>query len=126
MGEQMTIFDVLFPDKIKPLREVARLEGEGWTRTRQELTDLCNTDPDITTFAKACKDAYCPYGLSGRVSDSGKPNTLIGYDLMTKEIKTYWRDDQNKEHESIYSWEDFAREVSDLIWSGEYLQEVDA
>lgn len=34
-----------------------------------------------------------------------------------------YNDQEGNNHEIIRSWQDFAREVMDLIWSGEYRKE---
>ena len=124
MGEQITIFDVLYHDRLDPIKEVAKQAGPYWITSRQKLIDLCNTDPGIDLFAKAVRHEYCPYGLSGRLGGSGEPNTMEGWDMTPRNIKTSFWDAAGERKERIYSWRDFAREVADLIWSGEYMQEV--
>ena len=120
MNGQMTIFDLLCPERIKPVEEVARIASPYWTTSRQKLIDLCNTDPGIKTFAKAVRHEYCPYGAFGQYCDNGRPNELVGYDMRSNLIKIAYRDGSSKRVESVCSWEDFARELSMMIWAGEY------
>ena len=58
MTGQMSIYDFLYPERINPIREVARESGPMWTHSRKKLIDFANTDPDIKTFAKAVKYHY--------------------------------------------------------------------
>ena len=120
MTGQMTIYDLLYPERINPIREVAKRSRPYWTTSRLELIDLCNTDPDIKTFAAAVKHEYSPYGFAGHFGGSGEPNTIEGWDMLTNIVKIYFYDAEGKRTERAYSWEDFAREIADLIWSGEY------
>ncbi len=48
MNEQMTIFDILCPDRINPVREVAKKAGPYWTTSRQKLIKFCQTDVHMT------------------------------------------------------------------------------
>ena len=123
MDGQMRLFDWLYPDQLNPLREVAKNAGPYWTTSRQKLIDLCNTDPDIDIFAKAVKEEYCPYGLSGHYGGDGKPNTMEGWDMTSGKIMTYFWDAEGLRKERRYSWKDFAIEISDLIWANEYGRE---
>ena len=120
MSGQMSIFDILYPERINPISEVAKHSGPMWVTSRQALIELCNTDPDIKTFAQAVRHHYCPYGAVGHWGGDGKPNTMRGCDMRTDSIKTEYYDAEGKYQERMYSWEDFAREIMDLIWSGEY------
>ncbi|MBQ1779403.1 MAG: hypothetical protein IIZ93_14715 [Acidaminococcaceae bacterium] len=119
-GTQMTIFDLLYPDKINPIREVAKMESPYWTTSRSKLIDICNQDPDIKEFAKAVKQEYCPYGLSGHYSRNNRANSIQAYDLKTNLIEAQWNDETCALKMGCFSWEDFAREIADLIFSGEY------
>lgn len=120
MNEQMTIFDVLYPERINPVREVAKKAGPYWTTSKQKLIDLCNADPDIKTFARAVRHEYSPYGFAGYYGGSDEPNTLVKYDLNTSLIKMVYNDGAGRRTEAVCSWEDFARELSFMIWAGEY------
>lgn len=118
--EQMTIFDVLYPERIDPVKEVAKMADPYWTTSRQKLIDLCNTDPDIEDFAAAVKHEYSPYGFAGHYGGDDKPNTMIGYTMRTNLIEMEYIDNAGKKIRTVCSWEDFTREVADMIWSGEY------
>lgn len=118
--EQMTIFDILYPERINPVCEVAKMSRPYWTTSRQKLINLCNRDPDIKTFAAAVKHEYSPYGFAGHYGGNDKPNTMIGYTMRTNLIEMEYVDATGKKIRAVCSWEDFAREVADMIWSGEY------
>lgn len=120
MDGQMTIFDWLYPRQLNPIREVAERESPYWTTSKQKLIDLCNTDPSITLFSKEVRHEYCPYGLCGHYCDNENPNEIIGWDMMTDKITVYYRDAEGQKRKRQYTWQDFARAVADLIWSGEY------
>lgn len=120
MTGQMSIFDILYPDRINPIREMAEHSGPMWTHSRKKLIALAHTDPDIKTFAKAVKHHYCPYGFGGHYGGNGKPNTMKSWEMRNNNIQTVYYDSEGKEQERIYSWEDFAREIWDLIMSGKY------
>ena len=123
MNGQMTIFDLLYPKRINPIREVAKRSRPYWKESKQKLIDLCDTDPDISIWSKAVKDEYCPYGCAGHYGGDDKPNTLIGWDMGSSKIKTIFNDNENQRQERWYSWADFSREIADMIWSGEYEEE---
>lgn len=123
MNGQMTIFDILYPKRFNPIEEVAKQSGPYWTTSRRKLIDLCNTDPDIKLFSKAVRHEYCPHGFAGHRGFGNGPNSLYGWDMTAKHIKTYYYDAEEKERERIYSWDDFAREIADLIWCDEYKED---
>ena len=123
MNEQINIYDLLYPDRINPIREVARQAGPYWTTSERKLIDLCDTDPDIRTFTKAVKNEYCPNEFAGHYGGDHSPNTLQGYEMRRDTITAWFYDPDGKRQERKYSWEDFAREIADLIWSGEYKEE---
>lgn len=120
MTGQMTIFDFLYPERINPIREVAKHSRPMWTHSEGKLIAFANTDPDIKTFAKAVKHHYYPYGFRGFYGGDGKPNTMKSWEMRNTNIKTVHYDSEGKEQERIYSWKDFAREIWDLIMSGEF------
>ena len=119
-GKQMTLYDLLYPARINPIVEVAKSAAPYWTTSRQKLIDLCNTDPDIKLFAKAVKEEYCPHGFAGYYGGDHSPNSMQGYEMRIDKITTWFYDSEGERQERIYSWEDFAREIADLIWSGQY------
>ena len=118
MDGQMSIFD--FIEHFDPLRAVAENASPYWTSSRQKLIDLCNTDPDINTWAKAVKHEYCPYGCAGHYRDDGKPNTLRSYDMRTNLITVCYYDSRGNKQKRCFSWADFAREIADMIWCDNY------
>ena len=118
MDGQMSIFD--FFEHFNPLREVAKIASPYWTSSCQTLMNLCNTDPDISIWTKTVKHEYCPYGLSGHYCDLNKPNTLKRYDMMTNLITVEYYDSRGDKQERAFSWADFAREIADMIWRGEW------
>lgn len=120
MNEQMTIFDVLYPERINPVREVAKQASPYWETSKQKLINLCNSDPDIKPFAKAVRNEYCPYGCAGHYSRENVPNRMQNYDMRSDLIWIEYTDERGEWHKNAYSWEDFAREIADMIWSGEY------
>ena len=122
-GQQMTIFDLLYPEQIDPLRECARLASPQWVQSRGDLIRLAKEDPDIERWTRHVRHEYCPYGLNGHYGASDKPNTLTKWDMRTDDIIIAYNDPEGNKHEITRSWQDFAREVMDLIWSGEYREE---
>lgn len=123
MNVQMTIFDILYPKRLNPIEEVARQSRPYWTTSRQKLIGLCNTDPDIKVFSKAVRREYCPHGFAGHRGFGNGPNSLYGWDMTPKHIKTYFYDAEEKKCERLYSWNDFAVEISMLIWSDDYMED---
>lgn len=118
--QQMTIFDMLYPGQINPLYEVAKRAGPMWTTSRKTLIDLAETDPDIDVWTKAVRHEYCPYGAAGHYSKSGERNEIGAYEMRTNDITIEYVDLEGHECKIIRSWQDFAREIMDMIWSGEY------
>lgn len=124
MNGQMSIFDLLYPDRIDPIVEVAKRAVPNWTTSKQKLIELCNEDPDIRDFAKAVKKEYCPHGVYGHYGgDPHNRNSLQGWDMRNDLIRTWFYDTKGKLQEQVYTWEDFAREIADMIWSGQYTDE---
>lgn len=119
-GSQMTIFDIIYPEKLNPIREVAKRSGAYWKSSREKLIEYCNKDPDIRDWAKAVRHEYCPYDCSGHYGGDGTPNTLQSWDMRPDLIKVIYYDETGQTQTRMYSWEDFAREIADLIWSHEY------
>ncbi len=123
MDEQMTIFDVLYPGKIAPIRELIRSTEPTWVYSRKRLIEMYNEDPDtrdLRGFAQACRQQYCTYGERGHYQDDKEPNTLQSWYMKKDTINISYNDSQGQRHERIYSWEDFARELADMIRAGEY------
>lgn len=123
MTGQMSIYDLLYPDRINPLRECARLASPQWVQSRGDLIRLAKEDPDIERWTRHVRHEYCPYGLNGHYNMCNKPNALTSWDMRTEDITITYNDPDGNNHEIIRSWQDFAREVMDLIWSGEYREE---
>lgn len=120
MQGQMSIYDLLYPDRINPIAEVAKKASPNWTTSSRKLIDLCNTDPDIKLFAKAVKNEYCPNVFAGHYGGDPSPNNLQGWEMRNNIIIAWYYDTEGKRQERKYSWEDFAREIANLIWSGQY------
>ena len=120
---QTDLFGAIFPEiskEINPIREVAKVAGVYWTTSRQILIDLLDTDPDIKMWTRAVKEEYCPYGFAGGYGRSYGPNSMEGWTMKPGKIEVEYLDTKGERITKRYSWEDFAREVADLIWSGEY------
>lgn len=118
--EQITIYDILYPERIDPVKEVAKMADPYWTASRQKLIDLCNTDPDIEDFAAAVKHEYSPYGFAGHYGGDDKPNTIRGYNLLSGNIRILYFDNAGELMKAACSWKDFARKIADMIRAGEY------
>lgn len=123
MTGQLSIFDWLYPERINPLRELAKKAGPYWTDSKKRLIDLANTDPDIGTLTAAVRHEYCPHGAAGCYGLGKEENSLQSYDMRTGWIHVRWKDESGKGQMQMFKWEDFAREIADLIWSGEYKAE---
>lgn len=106
-----------------PLREVAKRAGVYWTTSKRELVELCDTDPDISEWTKAVKEEYCPYGFAGYYGGDGEPNSLKSWEMKPRTIKIEYFDKHGIKKTMIASWPDFAREIADLIWRGEFMEE---
>ena len=120
MTGQMTIYDILYPGRINPIREVAKHASVYWTDSREKIATLVNTDPDIKELAAAVKHEYSPYGFAGHYGGDHSPNSMLGWTLKANHIETEYFDTDGSKKTRIYSWEDFAREIADLCWSHEY------
>lgn len=123
MNGQMTVFDWLEPDRIDPIREVAKHGSVYWTDSRKKIIDLCRERPDVKTFARALRREYSPYGCNGHYGGDHAPNTMVGWNMAASLIKTEYIDSMGERQERVYSWEDFARVVDEMIQSGEYKEE---
>ena len=123
MTGQMSIYDLLYPDRINPLRECAKRASPQWVQSRGNLIRLAKEAPDIERWTRHVRHEYCPYGLNGHYDGNDKPNTLTKWDMRTDDIIIAYNDPEGNKREIIRSWQDFARELMDLIWSGEYREE---
>ena len=120
---QTDLFDLIYQNAqqpINPIREVAKAAGVYWTTSKDMLINLCDTDPDIELWTKAVKGEYSPYGFSGGYGRSRGPNTVESWEMGGKNIEVLYLDLDGKWMLKKYSWAAFAREIADLIWSGEY------
>lgn len=113
MTGQMNIYDLLYPDRINPIREVAKMASPYWKNAGEKIRAF--VDSDIKDLAKVVRHQYCPYGAAGHYGMGKGANTLNGYDMRSDLIWVDWIDEENKKQRSAYSWEDFTREVVDLI-----------
>lgn len=123
MDGQMSIYDLLYPDRINPLRECAKRASPQWVQSRGDLIRLAKEDSDVERWTRHVRHEYCPYGLNGHYDANTKPNTLTKWDMRTEDITIAYNDPEGNRREIIRSWQDFAREIMDLIWSGEYREE---
>ena len=123
MNGQLTIFDMIYPNRIDPLHEVIKRARPYWTTSRDDIKkyhdDLTLGKIDMKGFATSVKYEYCPYGFAGAYGMNGEPNTLIGYDMITRDIRAEYKDEHGERQTRIYSWEDFARELDYMIRMGE-------
>ena len=70
-------------------------------------------DEDIDVITQTVKDEFCPYEYAGHYGSDGR---YIGYTMKRRRIEVLF---PNSEVREKVTWEDFAREVIDLIWRGE-------
>lgn len=119
MTGQLSLFDQT-DAKFDPLRETAIRVRPCWTTSAKTLVDLCNEDPDIERWTEAVKNEYCPNGLAGHLGADNGPGTLIGWELRTKNVMIKYFDKYGTTQTMVATWQDFAREIADLIWSGEF------
>lgn len=123
MSEQMNIFDMLYPDKINPVRELIRSTDPYWSYSKRTLIEKCYDGLDERSpreFAESARFHYCMYGMRGHYQEDKEPNTLQSWDMTKKLITIEYNDAGSNKHKRVYSWEDFARELADMIRSGEY------
>lgn len=125
MSAQMSIFDILYPDRIDPIAEVAKMATPMWTRSRDSIIK-CHDKLDLKHFAAAVRHEYCPYGCAGHYGGEHTPNTMIGYDMRTPDISVEYYDEHGDRQRIIISWEDFAREIRHMIETGNYRKETKA
>ena len=119
MSGQMSIFDYI--EAFDPLRRVAQIARPYWRSSKGKLVRIRDEDPDIKRFAHAVKHEFCPYGAAGQYGcNRHERDDLLGYDMRTEHISVYFFDQIGQKQTRIYSWEDFAREISDKIWRGEW------
>lgn len=117
---QMNIYDWLYPDQIQPMRELAKIAEPHYQESRQRLIELNKEDPDMNRWAAAVKKEYIPHGYYGHHEPGNNPNTIQAYTMQTDHISVDYTDHEGQRHLRWYSWADFAVEVSDLIYAGEY------
>ena len=122
MIQQLNLFDQI-EKRFDPLRETATRARPYWTTSAKTLVDLCSEDPDIERWTKAVKNEYCPYGFAGHLGADNGPGTLIGWELRTKNVMITFLDKYGTTQTMTATWQDFAREIADLIWSGEFKEE---
>lgn len=119
----MTIFDMLYPDKINPVRELIRTVEPYWVYSKRILIEKCYEGLDERSpreFARSAQLHYCTYGIRGHYEEDQKPNTIQSWDMTKDLITIEYNDAGSNRHKSVYSWEDFARELADMIRNGEY------
>lgn len=119
MQGQMTIFEYLYPEQFDPLKEVARMATCA-PIDRAKLIKLADEDPTIQEWAKAVRKAYCPYGFHGRYGMLSDANRVSQYEFRYDHLQIGWVDSMGEPRIKKYRWHDFAREIMDLIWCGEY------
>lgn len=119
MNEQMSIFDMLYPEKINPIRELIRTTDPYWAYSKRFLIEK-SYERSIRDFARSARWHYCAYRIRGHYEEDQKPNAIQSWDMREFTIKIVYNDAGNTRHEMIISWEDFARELADMIRSGEY------
>ena len=103
--------------EISAARYVALNSSPYWTTSWDAIKAV--QDDDIKAITRVVKHEFCPYGISGHYGSEGR---YVGYDMKKGGIKVYIapaNDDEFSDGEEKVTWEDFAREVIDLIWSGE-------
>ena len=121
--DQLDLFYQLAKE-FDPLREVATRATPYWTTSKRELVELCDTNPDASIWTKAVKDEYCPNGFAGYYGGDGEPNSLESWEMKPRAIKIEYFDKRGIKQAMIASWPDFAREITDLIWRGEYGESI--
>ena len=103
--------------EISAARYVAFNSSPYWTTSWDAIKAV--QDEDIKTITRVVKNEFCPYGYAGHYGSEGR---YVGYDMKPRRIRVYLApasDDDYSGGEEKVTWEDFAREVIDLIWSGE-------
>ena len=116
---QMDIFDFLYPEKVKPLTETAKIATPYSTKSRGKI--IAAAKKDINVFSLVVKDEYCPYeGAGGYGYSKNNRNELDGWDFRRGKIITFHFDEKGKRQELWWSWSDFAEEILKLIANGEY------
>lgn len=118
--EQLTIFDLLHPGRIDPLREVAKHAGVYWTTSKGRLRSLYRERPTRETWREAVREEYSPYGYAGHYGDGDGPNSVHEWTFTSKGVKIGYTDEEGNRQEEKKSWADFAEKVAQLIEEGIY------
>jgi len=115
MPGQLSLFDL--PGEPSPAEYVASISSPYWTTSWDKIKAVMAQD--IKDITHVVKNEFCPYGCAGHYGSDGK---YIGYDMRPGRITVYLspvHEDEYSGGEVKVKWEDFAREVIDLIWKGE-------
>lgn len=121
MTGQMTIFDYL-PRPFDPVRCVAMAAGAHWTDGKDQLIKFCNTDPDIEPWTQMVRHQYCPYGACGYYGGGGDPCSIKGWEMRTDHISVEFIDASGTKQTQTIGWDEFAREIADIIWSNDVME----
>ena len=121
MGLQMTIYDVLCPEKINPIRALAETVSPHYTQSRIWILSAYKKDQGMAAFSDAVRQQYCPWEFAGHYghADKGR-NELDAWEMRLDVIKVWYFDEEGKKQERWYTWQDFADEIANMIINGEY------
>ena len=114
---QLSLFSLMEPSKPSAARYVALTSSPYWTTSWDRIKAV--QDNNIREITRVVKKEFCPYEYAGHYGSDGD---YIGYVMRMKAITVMLapaKDGQYSGGDVKVKWEDFAREVIDLIWKGE-------
>ena len=121
MGLQMTIYDILCPEKINPIRALAETVNPHYTQSKTWILSAYRKNPGMESFSRAVRKQYCPWGYAGHFGHAAEgTNELDGWEMRNDVIKVWYFDEEGKKQERWYTWQDFADEIQNMIINGEY------
>lgn len=122
MEGQISLFDILEPDRFDPMKAPVSMASPYWTTSRQTIIEEVNKGAGTDAMAEVVKEEYCPYGYSGGYRNDYIPNTIDEWTFKTNKIHVEWTDAAGQQQKQDFSYKDFARAVIDLVLEGRYVK----
>lgn len=120
MEGQISLFDILEPNRFDPMKALASMASPYWTTSRQTIIDEVNKGASTDAMAEVVKEEYCPYGYSGRYRHDYIPNTIDEWTFKTNKIHVEWTDAAGQQQKQDFSYKDFTKAVVEAILAGTY------
>lgn len=120
MEGQISLFDILEPNRFDPMKALVSMASPYWTTSRQTIIEEVNNGAGTDAMAEVVKKEYCPYGYSGSYRHDYIPNTIDEWTFKTNKIHVEWTDAAGQQQKQDFSYKDFARVVVEAILAGTY------